>query len=98
MVVKVEKELFVFNHLGLSVQEHSSCLSKVLARVKEVAHSVVMERFSDILENVDSVDDDALSGLEEELFGVEESFCHSLDLLIVMMVNLPTVVEHVANI
>ena len=98
MVVKVKEELFMFNHLGLSVQEHGSCLSKVLTRVKEVAHSVVMERFSDILENVDSVDDDALSSLEEELFGVEESFSHSLDLLIVMMVNLSTVVQHVANI
>ena len=31
VVVEVEEEFFVFNHLGLSVQEHSSCLSKVLA-------------------------------------------------------------------
>merc|ERR1711966_291207 len=57
VVVEVEEELFVLDHLGLSVEEHGGSLSEVLSRVKEVAHSVVMETLSDILEDVDSVDD-----------------------------------------
>ena len=98
VVVEVEEELFVLDHLGLSVEEHGGSLSEVLSRVKEVAHSVVMETLSDVLEDVNSVDDDALGGLEEELLGVEEGLGHSLDLLVVVVVDLSAVVEHVANV
>jgi len=43
VVVEVEEELFVVDHLGLSVEEHGSGLTEVLTSVQEVAHSVVME-------------------------------------------------------
>ena len=98
VVVEVEEKLLVLDHLGLSVQEHGSSLSEVLSGVEEVAHSVVVEGLSDVLKDVDSVDDDALSGLEEELLWVEEGLGHSLDLLIVVVVDLSTVVEHVTEI
>merc|ERR1711966_202211 len=61
VVVEVEEELFVLDHLGLSVEEHGSGLSEVLTGVEEVAHSVVVETLTDILEDVNSVDNDALS-------------------------------------
>ena len=63
-----------------------------------MAHTVVVERFSDILKNVDTVNNDALSSLKEELFRVEESLSHSLDLFIVMMVNFTAVVKHVTKV
>ena len=57
-----------------------------------------METLTDILENVNSVYNNALGGFKQELLRVEERLSHPLDLLIVVMVNLATVVEHVANI
>ena len=57
-----------------------------------------METLTDILENVNSVYNNALGGFKQELLRVEERLSHPLDLLIIVMVNLATVVEHVANI
>lgn len=98
VVVEIKEELFVVDHLGLSVKKHGSSLTEMLAAVKEVAHSVVMEALTDILENVDSVDDDALSSLKKELFWMEESLSHSLNLFIIVMVNLSAMVKHISNI
>ena len=57
-----------------------------------------MERFSDIFENINSINNDALSCFEEELFWMEERFSHSLDLFVIVVVDLSAMVEHVANI
>ena len=63
-----------------------------------MAHTVIVERFSDILKNVDTVNNDALSGFKEELFRVKESLSHSLDLFVVMMINFTAVVKHVTKV
>ena len=63
-----------------------------------MAHTVVVERFSDILKNVDTVNNDTLGGLKEELLWMEESLSHSLDLFVVMMVNFTAMVKHVTKI
>ena len=57
-----------------------------------------MEGFSDIFENINSINNDALSCFEEELFWMEERFSHSLDLFVIVVVDLSAMVEHVANI
>ena len=57
-----------------------------------------METLTNILENVNSVNNDALSGFEKELLRVKESLSHPLDLFIVVMVNLAAVVKHIADI
>ena len=95
MVIEVKEKLFVLYHLSLSVKKHGSSLTKVFTRVKEVAHSVVMERFSNILKNVYTINNDALSGFEEKLLWMEEGFSHSLDLFVIMVINFSTVVKHV---
>ena len=98
VVVKVEEEFFVLDHLSLAVKEHSSSLSKVLARVKEVSHSVIVETLTDILKDVNSVDNNALSGLQEELLGMEECLSHPLNLFIVVVVDLSAVIKHVTDV
>ena len=85
----------MLDHLCLSVKKHGSSLTKVLTRIKEVAHTVVMERFSNILKNVNTINDDAFSGFEEKLFWMKEGFSHSLDLFVIMVINFATVVKHV---
>ena len=57
-----------------------------------MSHSVVVKTLSDILENVDSINNDALSGLKKKLFWMEEGFSHSLDLFIVMMIDLSAMI------
>ena len=98
VVVEVEEELLMVDHLGLSVKEHSSGLTEVLTSIYPLSHAVVVETLTGVLEHVDTVDDKRLVGLEEDLLGVEERLSHSLDLFVVVMVNLTAVVEHVANI
>ena len=98
VVIEVEEELLVVNHLGLSVEEHGSGLTEVLTGIDPLAHAVVVETLAGVLENVDTVDDERLVGLEEDLLGVEERLSHPLDLLVVVVVNLAAVVEHVANV
>ena len=63
-----------------------------------MAHSVIVETFANIFENVNSVNNNALSGFKKELLRMEESLSHPLDLLIVVMVDFATVIEHVADI
>jgi len=98
VVIKVVEELFVVDHLGLSVKKHGGGLAEVLTTVEPLAHAVVMETLTGVLEDVDTVDDERLGGLEQDLLGVEEGLSHSLDLLVVVMVNLTAMVEHVANV
>lgn len=57
-----------------------------------------METLTDIFKDVDSVNNDTFCGLEQELFGMKESFSHSLDLFIVVVIDLAAMVEHIANI
>ena len=57
-----------------------------------------METFANIFENVNSVNNNTLSGFKKELLRMEESLSHPLDLLIVVMVDFATVIEHVADI
>ena len=98
VVVEVEEQLLVVNHLGLSVEEHSSGLTEVLAGINPLAHPVVMKTLTSVLEDVNAVDDEGLVGLEKDLLGVEERLSHPLDLLVVVVVNLAAVVEHVTNV
>ena len=63
-----------------------------------MAHSVIMETLTNVFEDVYSVNNDTLCSLEQELFGMKESFSHSLDLFIVVVIDLAAVVEHIANI
>ena len=63
-----------------------------------MAHSVIVETFANIFENVNSVNNNTLSGFKKELLRMEESLSHPLDLLIVVMVDFATVIEHVADI
>ena len=98
MVIEVIEKFLMVDHLGLSIEEHGSSLTEVLTSVEPLAHAVIVETLAGILEDVNSVDDEGLGGLEEDLFRVEEGLSHSLDLLIVMMVDLTTVVKHVTDI
>ena len=98
VVVEVEEKFLMVDHLGLSVEEHSSSLTEVLASVDPLAHAIVMETLTSVLEHVDTVDDERLVGLKKDLLGVEERLSHPLDLLIIVMINLAAVVEHVADI
>ena len=98
VVVEVEEEFLMVDHLGLSVEEHSSSLTEVLASVDPLAHAIVMETLTSVLEHVDAVDDERLVGLKKDLLGVEERLSHPLDLLIIVMINLTAVVEHVADV
>ena len=86
------------NHLSLSVKKHSGGLTEVFSGVKPLTHTVIMKTLAGILKNVNTVDGEGLSGLEKDLLGMEESFSHSLDLLVIMMINLTAMVEHVTNI
>ena len=63
-----------------------------------MAHSVVVETLTNIFENVNSINNNALSGFKEKLFWMKESLSHPLDLLIVMMVDFATVIEHVTDV
>ena len=63
-----------------------------------MSHSVIVKTLSDILEDVDSINDDAFGSLKKKLFWMEEGFSHSLNLLIVMVINLSAMIKHVANI
>ena len=98
VVIEIVEKLFVVDHLGLSVKEHGGCLTEVLTSVEPLAHTVIVETLTSVLENVDTVDDERLGGLEEDLLGVEVSLSHSLDLLVIVMINLTAVVKHVTNI
>ena len=98
VVVEVEEEFIVVEHLGLSVQDHGSGLTEVLNSINPLTHAVVVESLANIFKDVHAVDDERLAGLEEDLPRVEESLSHALDLLVVMMVNLTVVVKHVAYV
>ena len=86
------------DHLGLSVKEHGGGLTEVLTSIEPLAHAVVVETLTGVLENVNTIDDKGLSGLKKELLGMEEGLSHSLDLLVVVMVDLTAVVEHVTDV
>ena len=70
----------------------------MLTSVDPLAHAVVVETFACILENVYAVNNKRFIGLKKDLFRMEESFGHPLNLLVVVVVNLATVVEHVADV
>ena len=98
VVIEIEEEFFMLDHLGLSVKEHGGCLTEVLTSVEPLAHTVIVETLTSVLEDVDTVDDERLGGLEEDLLGVEVGLSHSLDLLVVVMIDLAAVVKHVTNV
>ena len=98
MVIEIVEELLVVNHLGLSVKKHSRGLTEVLSGIEPFAHAVVMKTFTSVLEDINSVDDEGLSGLKEDLLGMEESLSHSLDLLVIVMIDFTAMVEHVTDV
>jgi len=98
MVIEVEEKFLMVDHLGLTVKKHGSGLTEVLSGIDPLAHAVVVETLTSILKDVDAVDNHRLVGLKKDLLGVEERLSHSLDLLVIMMVNLAAVIEHVADV
>ena len=55
VVIKVKEKLLMVDHLSLSVEKHSSSLTKVLASIDPFAHAVVMKTLTSILKDVDTV-------------------------------------------
>ena len=55
VVIKVKEKLLMVDHLSLSVEKHSSSLTKVLASIDPFAHTVVMKTLTSILKDVDTV-------------------------------------------
>ena len=98
VVVEIKEEFLMVDHLGLTIEKHGSSLTEVLTSINPLTHAVVMETFTSVLENVDTVDNERLVGLEEDLLRVEERLSHPLDLLVIVVINLATVVEHVTDI
>ena len=98
VVVEIKEEFLMVDHLGLTIEKHGSSLTEVLTSINPLTHAVVMETFTSVLENVDTVDNERLIGLEEDLLRVEERLSHPLDLLVIVVINLAAVVEHVADI
>ena len=98
VVVEIKEEFLMVDHLGLTIEKHGSSLTEVLTSINPLTHAVVMETFTSVLENVDTVDNERLIGLEEDLLRVEERLSHPLDLLVIVVINLATVVEHVTDI
>ena len=98
MVIEIEEELLVVDHLGLSVKKHGGGLTEVLTSINPFTHAVVMETLTGVLEHVHTVDNERLVGLKQDLLGMEEGLSHSLDLLIIVMVDLTAMVEHVTDV
>ena len=98
VVVEIKEEFLMVDHLGLTIKKHGSSLTEVLTSINPLTHAVVMETFTSVLENVDTVDNERLIGLEEDLLRVEERLSHPLDLLVIVVINLAAVVKHVADI
>ena len=98
VVVEIKEEFLMVDHLGLTIEKHGSSLTEVLTSINPLTHAVVMETFTSVLENVDTVDNERLIGLEEDLLRVEERLSHPLDLLVIVVINLTTVVKHVTDI
>ena len=98
VVVEIKEEFLMVDHLGLTIKKHGSSLTEVLTSINPLTHAVVMETFTSVLENVDTVDNERLIGLEEDLLRVEERLSHPLNLLVIVVINLATVVEHVTDI
>ena len=98
VVVEIKEEFLMVDHLGLTIEKHGSSLTEVLTSINPLTHAVVMETFTSVLENVDTVDNERLIGLEEDLLRVEERLSHPLNLLVIVVINLATVVEHVTDI
>ena len=57
-----------------------------------------METLANIFENIYSINNNTLGGFKKELLRMEESLSHPLDLLIVMMVDFATMIEHVTDV
>ena len=98
VVIEIVEELFMVDHLGLSVKEHGGSLTEMLTSIEPLAHAVIVETLTGVLEYVDSVDDKRLSSLEEDLLGMEVSLSHSLDLLVIVMIDLAAMVKHVTDV
>merc|ERR1719148_672612 len=98
VVIEIVEELFMVDHLGLSVKEHGGSLTEMLTSIEPLAHAVVVETLTGVLEDVDSVDDKRLGGLEEDLLGMKVSLSHSLDLLVIVMIDLTAMVKHVTDV
>ena len=98
VVIEIVEELFMVDHLGLSVKEHGGSLTEMLTSIEPLAHAVIVETLTGVLEHVDSVDDKRLSSLEEDLLGMEVSLSHSLDLLVIVMIDLAAMVKHVTDV
>jgi len=98
VIVEVEEQLLVVNHLCLSVQKHGSSLAEVFTGVNPLAHTVVMKTLACIFKHIHTVDNQRLVSLKKNLLRVQERLGHSLDLLVVVVVDLSTVVKHITNV
>ena len=98
VIGEIVEELLMVNHLGLAVKDHGRSLTKMLTSVEPLSHAVVVETFTSIFKNVDSVDDERLCCLEQDLLRVEVGFGHPLNLLVIVMVDFTAVIKHVTNV
>ena len=55
VVIKVKEKPLMVDHLSLSVEKHSSSLTKVLSSIDPFAHAVVMKTLTSILKDVDTI-------------------------------------------
>ncbi|MCP4557813.1 MAG: hypothetical protein GY836_20590, partial [Herbaspirillum sp.] len=88
----------MLDQLCLSVKKHGGGLTEVLTGINPFAHAVVVETLTGVLEHVHTVDDERLLGLEQDLLGMEEGLSHSLDLLVIVMIDFTAMVEHVTDV
>ena len=93
MVIEVIEEFLVIDHLGLSVKEHGGSLTEVLTSIEPLAHAVVVETLTSVLEDVDTVDSEGLSSFEQDLLGVEEGLTSGLKLLNISFTDRGTVLH-----
>ena len=70
----------------------------MLSCINPLAHTIVMNSLTSVLKDINAIDNERLVGLEEDLFRVEEGFSHPLDLLVVVVIDFATMVEHVTDV
>ena len=57
-----------------------------------------MNSLTSVLKDINAIDNERLVGLEKDLFRVEEGFSHPLDLLVVVVIDFATMVEHITDV
>mmetsp|Transcript_10325 Transcript_10325/g.13971 ORF Transcript_10325/g.13971 Transcript_10325/m.13971 type:complete len:249 (-) Transcript_10325:41-787(-) len=98
MIIEVVEEFFVLHHLRFTVKNHCGCLTEVLACFDPAGLTVIVKTLTGVLIDINAVNNKVFGSLHQDLLGVEEGLSHALNLFVVVMVDLATVVQHVANV